>query len=189
MNDYQTFLDRKSQMGKASGFDPLWVPDFLFDFQRTLVDWAVRKGRAAIFADCGLGKTPMQLVWAQNVVQRMNKPVLVLTPLAVGPQTLLEGEKFGIPCERSRDGLYWKQGIVITNYEKLHLFNSTDFAGVGSEIFGAVRAGRRGIGIELKESYYNQAVKNLDNVDIRDDQLTMALDGEGKDWIEEENGD
>lgn len=54
MTDYQTFLEKKSQLGGLSGFDPVWMPDFLFDFQRSLVEWAVRKGRAAIFADCGL---------------------------------------------------------------------------------------------------------------------------------------
>jgi hypothetical protein len=60
-----------------SGFEPLWMPSFLFDFQQSLVDWALRKGRAAIFADCGLGKTPMQLVWADNVVRKTNRPVLI----------------------------------------------------------------------------------------------------------------
>jgi hypothetical protein len=127
--DYAAFIHRKSQLGGFHGFDPLWIPDFLFDFQKALVTWAVRKGRAAIFADCGLGKTRMQLVWAQNVVQRTNKPVLILTPLAVGQQTVAEGEKFGIACERSRDGTFQSKGIIVTNYEKLHLFNSQDFAG------------------------------------------------------------
>jgi hypothetical protein len=89
----------------------------------------LRKGKAAILADCGLGKTPMQLVWAQNVVQKTNKPVLILTPLAVGPQTVLEGVKFGIETTRSRDGKH-SGGIVITNYEKLHLFDASDFGGV-----------------------------------------------------------
>lgn len=130
MTEYEEFLEHKRQLGGNHGFDPLWMPDFLFDFQKSLVEWAIKKGRAAIFADCGLGKTPMQLVWAQNVIQKMNRPVLILTPLAVGQQTLKEAEKFGIEAERSRDGLYWKQSIVITNYEKLHLFNSSDFAGV-----------------------------------------------------------
>lgn len=64
--EYAAFIRQKSQLGSQSGFDPLWIPDFLFDFQKHLVEWAVRKGRAAIFADCGLGKTPMQLVWAET---------------------------------------------------------------------------------------------------------------------------
>jgi hypothetical protein len=71
-SDYLAFLDRKSQLGGDFGFEPHFMPGFLFDFQSYLVDWAVRKGRAALFADCGMGKTPMQLVWAQNVVEREN---------------------------------------------------------------------------------------------------------------------
>ncbi len=128
MNNYQLFLDQKAQIGGMSGFDPVWMPDFLFDFQRHLVEWSVRKGRSAIFADCGLGKTPMQLVWAENVRRHTNKPVLILTPLAVAAQTVREAEKFGIDCQQSRDGSV-KPNITVTNYEKLHLFNPTDFAG------------------------------------------------------------
>lgn len=127
--DYTAFLDRKAQLGSASGFDPLWLPDFLFDFQRELVEWAIQKGRAAIFADCGLGKTPMQLVWAENVVRQTNKRVLILTPLAVSAQTIREAGKFGIECRRSQDGKAF-QGITVTNYERLHYFDPSDFAGV-----------------------------------------------------------
>ena len=93
---YADFLERKSQAGEQCGFEPLWMPEFLFDFQRALVEWAIRKGRAAIFADCGLGKTPMQLVWAENVVRKTNRPVLILTPLAVASQTIGEAHKFEI---------------------------------------------------------------------------------------------
>ena len=107
----------------------MWMPDFLFDFQAALVEWAIEKGRAAHFADCGLGKTPMQLVWAENVVRHANKPVLLLTPLAVSAQTVAEGEKFGIECRRQREGEAWV-GINVTNYERLHYFNPSDFAGV-----------------------------------------------------------
>jgi len=112
-----------------SGFAPLWLPDFLFDFQASVTEWAIRKGRAAIFADCGLGKTPMQLVWAENVVRQTNKRVLILTPLAVAAQTLAEAEKFGIEAHRSRKGELHR-GIVVANYERLHHFDPADFAGV-----------------------------------------------------------
>jgi hypothetical protein len=78
---YQDFLDQKLHAGAAHGFEPIWMPPQLFDFQQSLVTWAIRKGRAAIFADCGLGKTAMQLTWAENVVRHTNKPVLILTPL------------------------------------------------------------------------------------------------------------
>jgi hypothetical protein len=126
---YEAFLDRKSQLGTFSGFAPLWTPDFLFDFQTSLVDWALRKGKAAIFADCGLGKTPMQLVWAENVVRKTNRPVLILTPLAVSAQTIREGDKFGIEVRRSQDGTA-QPGITVTNYERLNRFAASDFAGV-----------------------------------------------------------
>ena len=102
--NYSDFLDRKTQGGSDSGFAPIWQPDFLLPFQAQLVEWATRKGRAAIFADCGLGKTPMQLVWAENVVRKLNKPVLIVTPLAVAWQTVQEGAKFGLEVVYSKDG-------------------------------------------------------------------------------------
>lgn len=126
---YATFLTAKTHLGDSNGFEPLWLPDFLFPFQRALVEWAIRKGRAAIFADCGLGKTPMQLVWAQNVVERSCKPVLILTPLSVGFQTVREAEKFGIEAKQSRDGSV-AAPITVTNYQQLHKFDWQKFAGV-----------------------------------------------------------
>ncbi len=128
MSDYGAFLARKSQLDSQSGFEPVWLPEFLFDFQRALIEWAVRKGRAAIFADCGLGKTPMQLVWAENVVRHTNKPVLILTPLAVAAQTVREAQKFGIDCRQSKDGTVAPR-LTVTNYERLHYFDPTAFAG------------------------------------------------------------
>lgn len=127
--DYKAFLRNKTQEGILDGFEPLWMPDFLFDFQRSLVDWAIRKGRAAIFADCGLGKTPCQLVWAENVVRKTNKPVLIITPLAVSAQTCREADKFGIEAKQSRDGTV-HSNITVTNYERLHYFDREDFGGV-----------------------------------------------------------
>lgn len=126
--NYNDFLDRKTHLGGRYGFTPLWMPDFLFDFQRHLVEWSLEKGRSAIFADCGLGKTPMQLVWAENVLRHTNKPVLIATPLAVSYQTLREAEKFGIEAQRSLDGTVQKKAITITNYERLHYFNPDDFS-------------------------------------------------------------
>jgi len=127
--NYEEFIAAKAQGGSMDGFEPVWMPNFLFDFQRVLVEWALRKGKGAIFADCGLGKTPMQLVWAENVVRKTNKPVLILTPLAVAQQTLSEARKFGIEAHRSADGEI-DAGINIANYERLHYFNPEDFAGV-----------------------------------------------------------
>jgi hypothetical protein len=127
--DYREFLATKVQLDGDAGFEPVWIPDFLFDFQAALVEWAVRKGRAAIFADCGLGKSPMQLVYAENIVRKTNGRVLILTPIAVSFQTAREAEKFGIEARRSNDGTAHR-GITITNYERLHLFNASDFVGV-----------------------------------------------------------
>lgn len=129
MSDYAAFLASKAQLSEACGFTPSHLPEWLFDFQADLVAWALRKGRGAIFADCGLGKTPMQLVWSEQVARKANGRVLILTPLAVGGQTVQEGEKFGIECRVSREGRL-RSNIVVTNYERLHYFNPSDFVGV-----------------------------------------------------------
>ena len=131
MSSYQEFLERKTQLGEMAGFAPLWMPDFLFLFQKSNTEWAIRKGRSATLQDCGMGKTPQELVWAQNVVMHTNRPVLNLTPLAVTAQTVREGEKFGIEVEQSRGGKF-KAGahIVATNYEQLKHFDPNDFSGV-----------------------------------------------------------
>lgn len=136
--DYGEFLQGKKHLSGEFGFDPLFMPDFLFGFQKALVEWAVKKGRGAIFADCGLGKTAMELVWAQNIVEKTNKPVLILTPLAVSYQFKTESEKFGIECEISRDGKFQKK-IVVTNYQRLHYFNQSDFIGVACDESGCIK--------------------------------------------------
>lgn len=127
--EYSRYLESKYSRGADSGFEPVFMPSFLFDFQRAIVDWAVRKGRAAIFEDCGLGKTPQQLVWAQNVAMHTDKPVLIIAPLAVSAQTVREANKFDIECHKSQDGTV-KSRIVVTNYERLGAFHSDDFGGV-----------------------------------------------------------
>ena len=138
--DYASFLHRKSQLGGMSGFDPLFMPDFLFDFQRNLVEWAIRKGRAAIFADCGLGKTPMQLAWAENVIRKTNKPVLIATPIAVGQQTVREADKFGIEAKRTRDGTMTADKCVwVTNYEQLHKYDPSMFGGMVCDESSAIK--------------------------------------------------
>lgn len=129
MSDYFDFLQEKTQLGGDHGFAPVLRHDFLFDFQVALVDWSVRKGRAAIFADCGMGKTPMEFAWAQNVVEKSGGRVLICTPLAVAIQMVREARKFDIPVHLSRDGDLC-DGITITNYEQLHLFSATDFVGM-----------------------------------------------------------
>lgn len=102
----------------------------LYNFQRDIVRWALGKGRCAIFADCGMGKTPMQLEWANQIINKIGGTALILAPLAVASQTTAEGEKFGISvnlCE-TKDDL--KPGINITNYEKLEKFKGVKFSAV-----------------------------------------------------------
>lgn len=130
MSDYETFLDRKRHHGQRANVPFRFQPSGLFDFQHALTGWALERGSGALFADCGLGKTLMQLTWAQNIVEASNGRVLVLTPLAVGAQTVAEGEKFGVEAARSRDGALPSAKVVVTNYEKLHLFSPSDFVGV-----------------------------------------------------------
>lgn len=136
---YFDFVRSKSQSASEQGFDPVWMPDFLFDFQSELVAWAIRKGRAALFEDCGMGKTPQQIVFAENVVRKTNRPVLILTPLAVTNQTAREAEKFGIEAHVSHDGKPSK-GVTITNYEKLHHFSPSDYAGVVCDESGILKS-------------------------------------------------
>lgn len=131
MTTYAEFLERKSQV-ESYGFDPISLPSWLFDFQAALVEWSLRKGRSAVFADCGLGKTAVELVWADNVVRHTNGKVLLLTPLAVAYQIAREADRFGVQAKVSRDGVA-HPGITIANYEKLHLFNPSDFSGVACD--------------------------------------------------------
>lgn len=128
--NYSSFLDQKTQFGAEHGFDPVSMPSILFGFQQAITEWAIRKGRSAIFADCGLGKTFMQLTWADNVAIKTGKPVLILTPLAVALQTVREGEKIGVEVTHRREGRRTGDRIIVTNYERLHYFNPDDYAGV-----------------------------------------------------------
>jgi len=128
--EYHSFLEAKTHVGSDSGFEPEFMPDMLFDFQKFITEWAIKKGRAAIYADCGLGKTFMQLVWAENVCGKTGGRVLILTPLAVAFQTVREGSKIGVDVTHRREGINGGDRIVVSNYERLHYFNAEDFSGV-----------------------------------------------------------
>lgn len=128
--DYEKFLEAKRHTIGNFGFEPNYIPDMAFDFQKHIIEKAVRKGRIAVFADTGLGKTLIQLSIAKNIIEHTNKKVLILTPLAVAFQFIIEANKIGIDdIEYSKDGSHTKK-IVICNYERLHYFNDTDFVGV-----------------------------------------------------------
>lgn len=128
--EYEDFLKEKDIVDRRTGFEPTDINPMLYDFQAVITRWACRRGRAAIFADCGLGKTPMQLEWANQVYKHTGKPVLILAPLAVSKQTKREGEKFGVNVQICESQIDIINGINITNYEKLHKFDPGSFAGI-----------------------------------------------------------
>jgi DNA modification methylase len=131
MTTYQDFLTTKLKKVKPSGFTPDSLPEYLFDYQSFIVRMALIKGKFAIFANTGLGKTAMQLAWADAVFQYTKRPVLIVAPLAVAKQTANdEAQKFGVTVQycTSQDDVI--NGINITNYEKLGKFNSDSFVGV-----------------------------------------------------------
>lgn len=128
---YQEFLQSKRITIAPSGFTPDRLHPDLFPVQSDITRWGLERGRAAIFSGCGTGKSFMELAWSENVVRKYSKPVLILAPLAVSRQTVREGEKFGIKAQlaTSRSDI-GKPGIYITNYQKLHHFDPSVFAGV-----------------------------------------------------------
>ena len=129
--NYDEFINSKTRKAQPIGFEPMPCNKNLFDWQSRVAGWAIRKGRAALFEECGLGKTLQQLEWADQVAKHTSGPVIILTPLAVAKQTESEARKFGylgkvVSEESEIDGA----GIFITNYDKLDHFDSVNFAGV-----------------------------------------------------------
>ena len=139
MEGYAAFLQAKAQKNTGHGFEPLTIPDHLFDYQKELTAWSIRQGRSAIFADCGMGKTFMELAWATNVHRKTGKPVLLLTPLAVGRQIVTEGERYGYEASQSRNGKV-SAPITVSNYEQAAKFNPADFGGVVCDESSAIKA-------------------------------------------------
>lgn len=132
MGDYSEFLEKKNDYIQDVGFtiEKDSLNSKLFDFQKDILIWALKKGRSALFLDCGLGKTFLQLEWSNKIYQRENKPILILAPLAVTHQTVKESEKFGIKVkyvEKQEDII---NGINVTNYEKLHHFEAYKFVAI-----------------------------------------------------------
>ncbi len=139
LSDYHQFLSTKMAVPKPVGIDvhPRQINPKLYHFQQDIVRWALQLGRAAIFADVGLGKTGMQLEWAQHVTNYTQRPVLILAPLAVAEQTVREGQKFSIEVIHAQDDgavldhmIEHRTGIFITNYERVDHFDASQFAGV-----------------------------------------------------------
>lgn len=127
---YRDFLESKRVCRQSYGFEPIELNKHLFDFQRDIVTWACKKGQAAIFADCGMGKTLMQVCWANNVCLKTGGDVLIVSPLAVAKQTEREAEKFGYTVKVCRKQSDCVHGINITNYEMLQHFDASQFVGM-----------------------------------------------------------
>lgn len=130
LDEYYSFLAHKQFEREDSGFEVQELNDKLFDYQKATTRWALKKGRCALFEDTGMGKTIQQLVWADEVSKRTGGSVLILAPLAVSRQTAKEAEKFGIKCKLCEDQGDVIIGVNITNYEKLHKFDTDAFSGV-----------------------------------------------------------
>lgn len=125
--EYQEFIQKKRHTIGDSGIAPTWFPDSAFDFQSHIIERALKKGRIGLFLDTGLGKTLIQLSIAENIIRSTNQRVLILTPLAVAFQFLIEAERIGISdIEHTKDGKFSKK-IVLCNYERLHLLSPDDF--------------------------------------------------------------
>lgn len=131
-DEYAEFLAGKQRSIEPVGFEPdeSVLCSALFPFQRDIAEWALRRGRAAIFSDCGTGKSVMELAWADQVARKTGQPVLILTPLAVAQQFTTEGRKFSIPVTQPREPHQVTSGVNVTNYERLHKFNPADFGGI-----------------------------------------------------------
>jgi len=125
--NYLEFIENKKHSSINYGINVNYMADSMFDFQKYIAEYAIKKGRCAIFLDTGLGKTIIELVIAKNFVTETNKPALIITPLAVAKQFISEAEKFGIEdIEHTKTGKYSKK-IILINYERLHYLEPSDF--------------------------------------------------------------
>jgi len=158
MNDYEKFLLTKTKKTIETGFEinKSELNNLLFDFQKDIVCWALKKGKSAIFADCGLGKGIMSLEFAKQILKKYNKPILIITPLAVSRQFKKEAEKIGYQINITAEQSEIITGINITNYEKIEKFNLNSFIGL---IFDESSI------IKNKTGHYrNYLIENTNNV-------------------------
>ncbi len=140
--DYCSFLKSKEIVTRPSGFDVVtsYLPSMLYDYQRDLVSWGCRRGKAALFTMTGTGKTAMQVSWADAVRRHTSGKVVILAPLAVAQQTVREAAKFGIEVNYCRHAGGVKDGITITNYEMLHHFDDVKFDGIVLDESGILKS-------------------------------------------------
>lgn len=128
--DYQQFLDTKRRAARPAGFDAISTRPELHDWQNAIVEWACERGRAAVFANTGLGKTRIQLAWAETVARHTGRPVILAAPLSIARQTVREGRRIGIDVEYVRSDQQPSDGLWITNYEMLDRFDADNYVGV-----------------------------------------------------------
>ena len=155
--EYQEFLRAKIKTIKSTGFDidKEKLNKNAFDWQKDIVKWALKKGKAALFEGCGLGKTIQQLIWADEIDKKTGGKVLILAPLAVSSQTSQEGEKFGITVNVCRSQKEVKDGITITNYEMLSHFEPSEFVGVVLDESSILKSFSGKMRTEIIESFKN----------------------------------
>jgi DNA modification methylase len=159
MTEYEIFLEKKKHKTFNEGIntDNIILNNNLFDFQKYIVEKALKKGKYAIFADCGLGKTLMQLEWANQINKYTNLPVLIIAPLAVSGQTIREGSKFGINVTKAKCND--NNGIVITNYEQIANIDCSEFSGVVLDESSILKNYEGEIKKKIIDSFYNTNYK------------------------------
>ena len=159
MTEYEIFLEKKKHKTFNEGIntDNIILNNNLFDFQKYIVEKALKKGKYAIFADCGLGKTLMQLEWANQINKYTNLPVLIIAPLAVSGQTIREGSKFGINVTKAKYND--NNGIVITNYEQIANIDCSEFSGVVLDESSILKNYEGEIKKKIIDSFYNTNYK------------------------------
>lgn len=153
MSDYSAFVSRKLSLVQPSGIDSFKLPSSLFPHQSALTSWALRRGRAAIFADTGMGKMRMELCWADAVQRHTKRPVIIHTPLAVAQQIAAEGKRIGVEARVIRDGSETWEGINVINYDRLHKINPADFGGVVLDESGCIKHAETQAFKALTEAY------------------------------------
>jgi superfamily II DNA or RNA helicase len=160
VNKYQEFLDSKRIILTPSGFEPVEpINSIFFDYERDITAWAIRKGRAALFENCGLGKTFQQLEWAKHICNYTGGSTLILAPLSVASQTVFEGQKIDIPVNLCRKQSEVKSGINITNYEILSHFNPDKFDAVVADESSILKSMNGSTRNELIDMFRNTPFK------------------------------
>jgi hypothetical protein len=157
VGNYESFINSKRATMPPSGFNVMRevINDGLFEFQKDIVRWALRRGRAAIFAGTGLGKTRMQIEWAMNVHRKTKGDVLLLAPLAVASQTVTEGQALGYEINLCRSQADVKPGLNIANYEMLSHFDADSFKGIVLDESSILKSFTGKVRTALIESFAN----------------------------------